>query len=349
MKEVKKIMAVKRKKNKIKKDDEDEIQCSSCGRYRNKKYFFNSYNKSESASGVVPYCKDCIKDMCNDKLTNRPIMSEVLKLLRKIDRPYIDRIWKIALGDNPENEFNAIGRYMRMLNMKQYQNFKWGEGDRDVTQVFDNSEPKETIIEKLNNFKINDEIITLFGTGYTKEEYFRMKEKYDYLSQGYNLSTPMHTEALVSYVRVKVKEEMAIALGKTQEAKTWGDMAQRAAEKAKINPNQFSAKDLQGGVNSFSEVAQKIEQTYDIIKILPKFRFRPMDAVDFCIWEYINYARDTEGLPLLDYSDVYKFYDDRKEAYIKQYGDPTGMFINDPTKKNRENIKNFIQDQTEEE
>ena len=40
MKEVKKIMAVKRKKNKIKKDDEDEIQCSSCGRYRNKKYFF---------------------------------------------------------------------------------------------------------------------------------------------------------------------------------------------------------------------------------------------------------------------------------------------------------------------
>ena len=54
-------------------------------------------------------------------------------------------------------------------------------------------------------------------------------------------------------------------------------------------------------------------------------------------------------MPLLDYSDVYKFYDDRKEAYIKQYGDPTGMFINDPTKKNRENIKNFIQDQTEEE
>ena len=248
MREVKIKMAIKKRKSK--KVQDDEVQCASCGRYRSKSLFFKSYNKSDSAMGVIPYCKDCVKDMCIDKMTNRPNMNEVIKFLRKIDRPYIDRVWKTALGDNPDKEYNVVGRYMRLLNMKQYQNFRWDDGDEDKTSIFDDSIPQETSIERLNKFIVNDELISLFGTGYSKEEYFRMKEKYDYLSQGYNLSTPMHTEALVSYVRVKVKEEMAIASGKTQDAKTWGDMAQRAAEKAKINPNQFSAKDLQGGVNS---------------------------------------------------------------------------------------------------
>lgn len=116
----------------------------------------------------------------------------------------------------------------------------------------------------------------MFGTGYTDEEYFHMWNKYQFLSANYTEQTNMHTEALVTYVRYKVKEEMAVAAGKATEAKTWGELAMKQAERAKINPNQFSKADLQGGLTTIGEIAQAVEQNVDIIPVLPQFKFRPM-------------------------------------------------------------------------
>ena len=117
---------------------------------------------------------------------------------------------------------------------------------------------------------------------------------------------------------------------------------QKYGERAKINPNQFSKADLQGGLTTIGEIAQAVEQNMDIIPTLPQFKYRPNDAVDFCIWNYINYARDLEGKPLVEYQDVYKFYDKMKQAYIEATGDAWGIFKEDPTEYNREKIKNFI-------
>ena len=47
-------------------------------------------------------------------------------------------------------------------------------------------------------------------------------------------------------------------------------------------------------------------------------------------------------MPEVPYSDIYKFYDEKKKEYIDMYGDPYGIFKNDPTLKNRENVKKFI-------
>ena len=114
----------------------------------------------------------------------------------------------------------------------------------------------------------------------------------------------------------------------------------KQAERAKINPNQFSKADLQGGLTTIGEIAQAVEQNVDIIPVLPQFKFRPNDAVDFCIW---NYIRDLEGKPLVEYKDVYKFYDKMREDYITSTGDPYGIFDDDPTLENREKVEQFIQ------
>ena len=47
-------------------------------------------------------------------------------------------------------------------------------------------------------------------------------------------------------------------------------------------------------------------------------------------------------MPHCEYEDVYKFYDKKKEEFISQYGDPYGIFDEDPSKKIRENIQKFI-------
>ena len=77
---------------------------------------------------------------------------------------------------------------------------------------------------------------------------------------------------------------------------------------------------MTGGLNTVGELVRAVEQVEDIIPILPKFKSRPQDKVDFAIWCYINYARDLEGKPLVDYEDVYRFYEERKKEYEKEFG-----------------------------
>lgn len=191
-------------------------------------------------------------------------------------------------------------------------------------------------------FEVTPEIISLFGEGYTTDEYRKMYRKYETLKMNYSLQTSLHQEALATYVRFKVKEEDATARGEVTEAKKWYDAAQSAAENGKLTPRQLSQSDLHGGINSFSEIFKAVEQAVDIIPILPTFKYRPNDALDFVIWCYINYARDLQGLPQCSYEDVYKFYDKKKEEYVSQYGDPYGIFDDEPDESLRDNIMKFI-------
>lgn len=196
----------------------------------------------------------------------------------------------------------------------------------------------------VDNFEVTDNIKDLFGDGYTTVEYKKMYEKYEKLKLNYTLQTNLHQEALATYVRFKVKEEMATAAGNVDEAKKWYDAAQNAASNGKLTPKQLSAADLQKGVNSFSELTLAIEQATDVINILPKYKTQPHDAPDFNIYCYISYARKLKGLPPIEYKDIYKFYDDKMEEYLRQYGDPNGVFTeaNDTMLKNRPNIEKFI-------
>ena len=233
------------------------------------------------------------------------------------------------------------------------------EIQKKYTKLFKNESPDNseiyhelstTDLEDLNkkikidksDFELTDDIIRLFGEGYTRNEYRKMYNKYENLKLNYSIQTNLHQEALATYVRFKVKEEDATSKGDVAEAMKWYNAAQSAAENGKLTPKQLSESDLHGGINSFSEIFKAVEQAVDIIPILPSFKFRPNDALDFTIWCYINYARDLQGLPQCSYEDVYKFYDKKKQEYIDQYGDPNGIFDDDPAEDLRDSIKKFI-------
>lgn len=242
----------------------------------------------------------------------------------------------ISQGNMSKSEYDRINRKYNKVN---------GSSTESIPIVCVKTESKNNFKKskfELGDFEVTDDIKSLFGYGYSDIEYKKMYDKYEKLKLNYTLQTNLHQEALATYVRFKVKEEDATAAGNVDEAKKWYDAAQNAAEKAKLTPRQLTQADLQGGINSFSEIFKAVEQAVDVIPILPKFKFRPNDALDFNIWCYINYARDLQGLPQCSYEDVYKFYDKKKVEYLEQYGDPYGIFNDEPTEKNRENVKKFI-------
>lgn len=355
-------------------------KCNFCHETKKMTSFYISKSPLYSVDERVPVCKECmINASLNEDGTINEL--ELNKILKKVDKPYYkDLIESSIQSFMKEHSYveedkvqyygkEILQKYFTLIAMRQDRDKSYEDSEKegfvhrtsntsksakeriaqkyaDITDI----DEKGKIIDKndkkvksdIGDFEITDEIIELFGDGYSKSEYKKMFDKYEKLKVNYSLQTNLHQEALATYVRFKVKEEMATAEGNVEDAKKWYDAAQNAADKAKLSPKQLTQADLQGGINSFSEIFKAVEQAVDVVPILPRFKYRPNDACDFIIWCYINYARDLQGLPPCEYKDVYKFYDKKKKEYISQYGDPYGIFDEDPTEDVRPNIEKFI-------
>lgn len=347
------------------------LSCKPDKAYKPVSQFYKSFNPLHY-DGLVPICKDCIVNQSYNSETNDIDLEAFKSVLRQIDKAFIESIFQSSINQyndtysgkrvKKDNRKVIISYYFKNVNtLRQYRTLNWQQGVewnkthpikegglllKNIESAYEQKQIKDDepiyLLDEKDDFKVTKDIVRLFGSGYKKSEYKAMWEKYEFLRKNYPDVTNLHVEALLTYVRFKVKEEFATAQGNAVDAEKWSQAAMKAADKAKINPSQLSQSDLQGGLNSFSELLQAVEQAVDIIPILPQFKFRPNDAIDFNIWCLINYLRDLEGKPLCNYEDVYRFYDDRKKEYIEQYGDPYGIFVGDTTESNRENIEKFI-------
>ena len=350
-------------------DGKFKATCIACGIQKPNEEFYASSNPNHN-NGLMPICKDCMKQKSYNKVLGQIDPNKFKTILRQCDVPFVNYYWNSAVSsfekkmENKDiqdageiDQYQIIGEYFRLLRgLRNIDRLTYDDSDwlNEKYRLKDEKQSEKSAVEKtksskgtvyalkVDDYRVTPDAIKLFGAGYTEAEYKAMQEKYDYLSVSYPTTTNLHVEALATYVRYKVKAEMATTKGDAGEAKKWDDMATAAATKAKINPSQLSQRDLQGGLNSFSELFKAVEEAEDIISILPEFKYRPNDAPDFIIWCYVNYVRGLEGKPLCPYEDIYKFYDERKQEYIEQYGDPYGIFANDTTDKNRENIERFI-------
>lgn len=353
--------------------------CTCCHKERNLTDYYISYSPLYSIDKRVPICKECCKTLAlnEDGSINEVKLNE---LLRNIDRPYYkDLIFVSEQSVKRENgylsdeEVKYHGReilqaYFRQIATRQDRARSYSDSERDnfihdrsnrpvseknkiskeytdiKTELSGKSKVSNKKIFKENEelFEVTQEILDLFGEGYSLIEYKNMYKKYLEMRDTYVIQTNIHKEALLTYVRFKVKEELATASGDVEEARKWYGAAQDAATKAKLTPQQLSKADLQGGITNFSDIFKAVEESNERIPIFPEFKYRPNDAVDFIIWCYINYERNLNNMPEVPYSDIYKFYDEKKQEYIDMYGDPYGIFKDDPTLSNRETIEKFI-------
>lgn len=351
--------------------------CSSCGRNLSISQFYSS-NSQFASDRISSCCKDCMVKSCLDE-NNMLDVDKLKSALQIVNRPFISSVLEMSkheflLKYSAEAQLSQeklVKIYFRNISfLAQYNSLTYEQGlyvekkeqeetADDINRKLEEAEKAKVdtirkrtsdlqpiflsdIGETDDDFELTPDIIRKFGEGYTINDYANMEKKYRFLSQSYPELTNLHIEALCNYVRPKVLAEKATAMGDIDTAERWESIASKAAEKGRLNVSQLSSSDLQGGLNSFSEIMLAIEQAVDIIDILPRFRYQPNDAVDFAIWNYVNYIRRTEGKPECAYEDVYKFYDEKKHDYISQYGDPYGIFKDDPTEKNREKIELFI-------
>lgn len=306
-----------------KKPKNENIPCIACGETKKYNQFYQSYNPVHKGTGRLPYCKDCLKNMCLDNKGNINVLN-MKKMLELIDRPFIYEVFKSSMEDKSD----TLGCYFKNLALPQFKNLYWSDSLFEVAQPV-NKKP-DVVDETINITELEEK----YGYGFQPEEYKNFERKYNKLHRGYKEKTDLHTERLLTYIIHKVKGEMAAASGNVSEAEKWEKLAQTDATAAKLNISQLSKSDITGGIDLIPQLVEAVEQHASLIPLLPKLLEQPYDDADLIIWANINYNRHVEDKPFIPYRDVWNFYDKMLEEYYKQKGYDEEKVKIEKTKRN---------------
>lgn len=299
----------------VKKANIQKIKCKKCEK---ELAISNNFYKSKSPfypTGYVDICKKCVLDM-----VDYDDFETVKHVMQTLDIPFLYNRWEETCKNNPKN---PIGNYIRMANSglnefngARYKDSVFGESKKEV-----NGNNEEIFKPK---FEIPDmtmeQLWEKWGYNYSKEELFLFEKKYRKLIDSYGEKTALHTENLLTYIRFRVKEEMATAEGDSASASKWGSLAENASKNAKITVQQLSKSDISGGVDLLPQLFEAVEDSVGIIPTLPYLKAQPYDDADLIIWAIVNYLQRLEDKPRVEYKDIWNFYDDMLVDFYKQKG-----------------------------
>lgn len=310
------------------RDEKNYMECSQCGISKEiTRNFYKIDSKVYKATGRYPVCRNCIKDNIGVTKESDPydshLINNIQRQLQEMNKPFLygdyeSAVNEIRFGKKRVSMESIFGIYYKtMYANHSNETYADSQFENEPNEKENISSPSIKYEDSTTDeeFKITNKIINKWGSGYSNDEYRSFENKYALLKNNYQEKTAMHTEALLTYIRYRVKEELATASGNVKDAKDWGALATKAAQDAKINPSQLSKSDLSDGLDTFGQLVRSVEQAVDIIPILPQFKQRPQDKVDFTLLCYINYIRDLKGLPLATYEEIYEFYEERKKEY----------------------------------
>ena len=293
------------------------LKCSVCGKEKSVRTSFYQFTQTDCSVINGKVCKDCLQHMMADSEGDFTQLG-VYKVCHALDKPFLLWAYKKATAQP-----HPLDEYMKIIGHPTH----GGETFRDSDTVPDGApyRPEDgaddgatvAALTRKNELTAAEiaECQDLFGYGMRTEEYQWAWKLYKDMLNNYPLKTNMHRQKLADWAKTQMKSDFALAKDDVSAAEKWAKLAEAKATAAKINPSQLSAADLSDGISSFSKIAEAVEKAQDIIPILPKYREKPQDKVDYTIWQYVNYERKLHGLPAVEYADIYAFLN---EQYEKQ-------------------------------
>ena len=158
--------------------DGDFVYCHGCNEFH---AVSNFYNDKRFASGLYPLCKKTLAEMATDydkikkiRVDNR---EKTIKVFQMLDIPFIDAVYQSALQSTQEavGEKNRSTAFQHALtivkSLPQYKGLTFEDSDYG-----DLGNPDE---EQLSKRKPRKEIIKLFGSGFSNEDYLYLQDQYD--------------------------------------------------------------------------------------------------------------------------------------------------------------------------
>lgn len=249
----------------------ETMRCMCCGNELKLKEFYSSNSKFYSATGKIPYCKECIGEFYKDY--NRkynaagydsPDKKAIEKICMMFDIYYSDKIFNSAkklFDDNPSAPLFAL--YFKQVNLYQYQKKNY---DTTVNEKFEKAKSESISFTMINedDFKKSDDIksaIEIFGTGFDNDDYVFLYEQYcDWITR-HECNTKSQEEVFKRLCFTQLELSKATKAGKDTEKLNATFLKQLDA--AKLQPKQNSNEAV-SDAQTFGTLIDKWENTRPI-------------------------------------------------------------------------------------
>lgn len=154
--------------------------CHSCGEFHLSDAF---YSDSRFASGFFPECKQSLLIQATDynKETNEYIdnKEKTIEVLKKLDLPYIDSLYKSALTSTQIEEKEKVRKtaYQHMIvilkSLPQYKTMHFENSEFDDEYINVSEEETKIVQRKIKDGK------KIFGLGLSNEDYMFLVDNYE--------------------------------------------------------------------------------------------------------------------------------------------------------------------------
>ena len=159
--------------------NEDLVYCPHCGQWKKADVAF--YSSNSSPDGIEHYaCRECLIDMCTDKDKNGNRIDnreKTIDTFRKLnwyfdEKIYNDQLQIISEQTGEKVRSTAVQQWIVMrASLNDYRSKTFSDS------VFLNED--DEIINLTSKRKPRKEIIKLFGSGFTTEDYLYLQDQYD--------------------------------------------------------------------------------------------------------------------------------------------------------------------------
>ena len=159
--------------------NEELVYCPHCGQWKKADVAF--YSSNSSPDGIEHYaCRECLIDMCTDKDKNGNRIDnreKTIDTFRKLNWYFDEKIYNDQLQIISEQ----TGEKVRSTAVQQWIVMRASLNDYRSKTFTDSVflDEDEDIINLTSKRKPRKEIIKLFGSGFTTEDYLYLQDQYD--------------------------------------------------------------------------------------------------------------------------------------------------------------------------
>lgn len=232
--------------------------CTSCQKPKVMNSFYST-NSKMFPDGKVPFCKNCILDQVDEN-----DISSVKRILRQIDKPFIQMVWASAKN----SEKDTFGSYMKMINsLPQYKKMTYEDSVESIiplTKDEDEEEVDDYDVDEMETedgvIKVTQDVRLKFGLGYKNDEYIKMEKFYRDMRATNTIIEPNHIEMLIEICKVNVQKDRALRENNVGDYKKLSDASKTLIADAGFRPADKVSGSEAVGIRTFSQIFLEIEK-----------------------------------------------------------------------------------------
>lgn len=287
------------------------VTCPRCGKESSIRQLYNSKSDLYKFYGVIPICKDCIKEIYNNlEAEHGDTRKAIYELCRMLDLPFNTSALDAAQTVVNNQGWQPYQAYITQINSFGAKN-NYGTTFADSESFYSKEQggKKESINYVINEeFKVTPEMVLFWGKGYSKEQYYFLESFYMSLLNTYECETPIQENLYKNIAKAQLQADIALEDGKMNDYDKAMKTLSTLMNDANIKPVQETGADAPEQA-TFGTLIKKWENE----KPIPE----PLDEWKRANW--IEYVKVWFLSHLCKMTDTPNIFEDEYNKYINMY------------------------------